>query len=62
MLVISCSLVRADQPLDADFLEWLGQTAEVAEMGVDVESLISEREEKEEYKDEENKDKEAAQK
>lgn len=35
--------LASDELPDPDFLEWLGMTAEVEELGVDVDSLISSR-------------------
>jgi hypothetical protein len=29
-----------DEPLDLEFLEWLGQMVEVEELGVDIEKLL----------------------
>ncbi|MFT4727431.1 MAG: hypothetical protein ACI9UN_001926 [Granulosicoccus sp.] len=34
----------AEEPLDLEFLEWLGQLAEVEEFGVDIEQLLLSKE------------------
>ena len=34
----------AEEPLDLEFLEWLGQTAEVEELGVDIEQWLLSKE------------------
>ena len=44
-LLLLCALARAaDEPLDLEFLEWLGQLTEVEELGVDIEQLLLSKE------------------
>lgn len=40
LLLFSTALHAAEEPLDLEFLEWLGQMAEVEELGVDIEKLL----------------------
>lgn len=44
-LLLCCAAARAaDEPLDSEFLEWLGQMAEVEDLGVDIEQLLLSKE------------------
>jgi hypothetical protein len=43
-LLFSAVVRAAEKPLDIDFLEWLGQMAEVEELGVDIEQLLVSKE------------------
>lgn len=44
-LLLCCAVARAaDEPLDLEFLEWLGQMAEVEDLGVDIEQLLLSKE------------------
>ncbi len=40
LYVLGQSTVQAEEELDLEFLEWLGQTAEVEELGVDVDKWL----------------------
>ncbi|MFK8076965.1 MAG: hypothetical protein AB8B84_10295 [Granulosicoccus sp.] len=40
LFVIGQNTVQAEEELDLEFLEWLGQTAEVEELGVDVDKWL----------------------
>ncbi len=40
LLVLGQNTVQAEEELDLEFLEWLGQTAEVEELGVDVDKWL----------------------
>ncbi len=40
LFVLSQNTVQAEEELDLEFLEWLGQTAEVEELGVDVDKWL----------------------
>lgn len=53
LLVVFKLAVAADEPLDMDLLEWLGETAEAEELGVDIENLLQSQEDSEQ-KTEEN--------
>ena len=44
IIVISTATPAADEQLDIDFLEWLGQRVEIEELGVDVDSWDSSEE------------------
>lgn len=45
MLVITSNYcMSADEVLDADFFEWLGQVVEVEELGVNINELIQQQE------------------
>ena len=56
-ILFFCSIAEAEDSLDAAFLEWLGQTAELEELGVDIESLIEEQEQTTPSQDDEEKTK-----
>lgn len=45
----------AEEPLDPEFLEWLGQMAEVEELGVDIEQFLLSREQASEDEEAEEK-------
>lgn len=36
MVLVSLEIFASDEPLDIEFLEWLGQRVEIEELGVDV--------------------------
>lgn len=40
LFVLGQNTVQAEEELDLEFLEWLGQTAEVEELGVDVDKWL----------------------
>jgi len=40
LYVLGQNTVQAEEELDLEFLEWLGQTAEVEELGVDVDKWL----------------------
>lgn len=40
LYVFGQNTVQAEEELDLEFLEWLGQTAEVEELGVDVDKWL----------------------
>lgn len=40
LFLLSQNKVKAEEELDLEFLEWLGQTAEVEELGVDVDKWL----------------------
>jgi len=42
--MLSNSVFAQTESLDLAFLEWLGETAELEEMGVDIEQLIQDKE------------------
>jgi hypothetical protein len=42
--MLSAVARAAEEPLDLEFLEWLGQMAEVEELGVDIEQLLRSKE------------------
>jgi hypothetical protein len=44
LLMVTALTRAADEPLDLEFLEWLGQMAEVEELGVDIEQLLLSKE------------------
>ena len=44
ILMLSNSVFAQTESLDLAFLEWLGETAELEEMGVDIEQLIQDKE------------------
>ena len=44
ILMLSNSVYAETDSLDLVFLEWLGETAELEEMGVDIEQLIQDKE------------------
>ena len=44
LLMVTALTTAAEEPLDLDFLEWLGQMAEVEELGVDIEQLLLSKE------------------
>jgi hypothetical protein len=44
LLMLSAVARAAEEPLDLEFLEWLGQMAEVEELGVDIEQLLRSKE------------------
>jgi hypothetical protein len=44
LLMVTALTRAAEQPLDLEFLEWLGQMAEVEELGVDIEQLLLSKE------------------
>ncbi len=39
VMFIACAQAN-DEELDLEFLEWLGQTAEIEELGVDIDNLL----------------------
>ncbi len=41
-----------EEAFDLDFLEWLGETAEIEEIGVDIDELLKQQEQSEEQKTE----------
>lgn len=40
LILLSLNRAIAEEELDLEFLEWLGQTAEVEELGVDVDKWL----------------------
>lgn len=44
MTMYSNTATASDEPLDVAFLEWLGETAEVEELGMDIDKLIESKE------------------
>lgn len=44
LLLFSALALAADEPLDLEFLEWLGQMTEVEDFGVDIEQLLLSKE------------------
>ena len=44
LLMVTALTTAAEEPLDLEFLEWLGQMAEVEELGVDIEQLLLSKE------------------
>lgn len=44
MMLFFKNSLAAEESLDLAFLEWLGQTAEVEELGVDIEELLLQKE------------------
>lgn len=44
ILMLSNSVFAQTESLDLAFLEWLGETAELEELGVDIEQLIQNKE------------------
>ena len=53
--MLSAIARSAEEPLDVEFLEWLGQMAEVEELGVDIEQLLMSKEQA--FKDEQSETK-----
>lgn len=44
LLLFSALALATDEPLDLEFLEWLGQMTEVEDFGVDIEQLLLSKE------------------
>ncbi|MFT6304618.1 MAG: hypothetical protein ACI9XK_003656 [Granulosicoccus sp.] len=55
LFVLSGVAQSAEEPLDPEFLEWLGQMAEVEELGVDIEQFLLSREQASEDEEAEEK-------
>lgn len=54
LLLFSALALAADEPLDLEFLEWLGQMTEVEDFGVDIEQLLLSKEQASEGDDAES--------
>lgn len=54
LFAASGMVLAADENPDLEFLEWLGQVAEVEAMGVDVDSLMDNQSETEESEQEQS--------
>ena len=55
IIMLSAVCHAEDETLDVEFLEWLGQVAEVEELGVDVNGLLDAQEQQpQSANDEEN--------
>ena len=55
LILMSAVCQANDEALDAEFLEWLGQVAEVEELGVDINGLLDAQEQQPQSEsDEEN--------
>lgn len=52
MLIFSTLALATEEPLDMAFLEWLGETADVEELGVDIDKLLESRENSEQKPEE----------
>ena len=52
MLMFSTLALATEEPLDMAFLEWLGETADVEELGVDIDKLLESRENSEQKPEE----------
>ena len=44
IMMASNAALAAEEPLEIEFLEWLGASSEVENLGVDIDSLIQEQE------------------
>lgn len=51
LFVLGQNTARAEEELDLEFLEWLGQTAEVEELGVDVDKWLISKQQSAEAQD-----------
>lgn len=54
VLIISKNALAAEESLDLAFLEWLGETAEIEELGIDIDTLLQQLENNKEQKSEES--------
>jgi hypothetical protein len=54
LLLFSALALATDEPLDLEFLEWLGQMTEVEDFGVDIEQLLLSKEQASEGDDAES--------
>ncbi len=52
MLMFSTLALATEEPLDMAFLEWLGETADVEALGVDIDKLLESRENSEQKPEE----------
>jgi hypothetical protein len=46
ILLMASNTINAADELNVEFLEWLGQTAEVEELGMDMNDILTEQEQK----------------
>ncbi len=51
LLMLANTNHASDELVDIEFLEWLGQTAEVEELGMDINALLEEQEKQKERED-----------
>ena len=51
LLMLANTNHASDELVDIEFLEWLGQTAEVEELGMDINALLEEQEKQKEHED-----------
>jgi len=53
MLLTPNAVLATEESLDLAFLEWLGETAEMEEMGIDIDKLLQQQEQDAEQESEE---------